>query len=336
MNSILNKPNLVATLLFFALLFAAVSQNVNIAVAQTNVATVIVMPTTGGTTDPTPGEYTYSNGTNIVLRAIPDSGYTFSYWIVSGDLTTGHTASQSQPVAIINPDTGEIVGYFPAVGSTAAIDSLTFKNNPTNITCGYGYSYTYTAIFAPVSAPSPAPGPVDAVVIVMPTTGGTVTPAAGRHTYSNGTVIDISATPASGYEFKYWLVSGDFTPGHTGTQYSFIQDDNGNIIGQVPRPSVTGIDSITFTANPAHITCGYGYTYTYTAIFGPVAATTSPTPTTTPVATTAQPTATASPVPTATPTAPATTDWTMWIIIAVIAIVMIIAVVAAVMMRRKK
>ena len=235
-----------------------------------------------------------------------------------------HTTTTAQTVPIIDPDTGQITGYFPKPGSVSAVDSLTFTTNPTNITCGYGYSYTYTAIFAPVSGPSPAPASTDAIVIVMPTTGGTVTPAAGQYKYSNGTVIDISATPASGYVFKYWLISGDNTPGHTTSYISVITDDNGNVIGQIPRVSTTGIDSTTFTANPAHITCGYGYTYTYTAIFGP-AATTAPSPA-----------VTSTPAPTTPPPSTATTDWTMWIIIAVVAIIVVIVAVVAVMMRKKK
>ena len=40
-----------------------------------------------------------------------------------------------------------------------------------------------------------------------PIGGGTTSPAVGTHTYSSGTVVDISATPASGYQFYHW--SGD-------------------------------------------------------------------------------------------------------------------------------
>lgn len=37
----------------------------------------------GGTTDPLPGTYSYTEGTEVAIRAVPDSGYTFSGW--SGD-----------------------------------------------------------------------------------------------------------------------------------------------------------------------------------------------------------------------------------------------------------
>jgi uncharacterized repeat protein (TIGR02543 family) len=37
----------------------------------------------GGTTDPSPGTYTYDSVTSVTIRAIPDTGYTFTSW--SGD-----------------------------------------------------------------------------------------------------------------------------------------------------------------------------------------------------------------------------------------------------------
>ena len=304
-------------------------------------AVVLILPSTGGTTDPVPGNYTYNNGDVFNMTAVPSSGFQFSYWIISGAYAPGHTSGGIG--YITDPDTGAII-QLPTPISTAAIDSLVVTKAQLNITCGFGYTYNYQAVFTPIGGPSPVPSTTDAVVIVMPTTGGTVTPAAGSHTYSNGTVIDISATPASGYKFSYWLVSGSNIQGHTTTQISTIVDDNGNIIAQIPKPSVSGIDSITFTANPAHITCGYGYTYTYTAIFEPVSATTSPTPTTTPVATqtpaTPTPVTTSTPAatPEVTPTPISTGGIDTWVIaaVAVVIIIIIIAVVAVMMMRRKK
>ncbi len=332
----LNREKTLPIALLVTLTVFVVCQGISMTAAQTDVATVIVMPTTGGTTDPTPGQYTYNNGTNIVLTAIPDSGYTFSYWIISGELLPGHTTSQAQPVTVVDPNTGEVIGTFPARVTAQAIDSLVFSTNPTNITCGYGYTYIYTAVFAPATPatqPSPAPTSTDAVVIVMPTNGGTVSPAAGLYTYPNGSVITISATPNPGYQFSYWLVSGNYTQGHGDVAISTITDDSGQAIGQVPRVGTSGIDSITFTANPAKITCGYGYTYTYTAIFS--AASSTPTPTVSPtLVATASPEPTATPAPTPTPTAG--TDWTIWIVIAAVIIVIVIVVVAAVLMRKKK
>jgi uncharacterized repeat protein (TIGR02543 family) len=44
---------------------------------------------------------------------------------------------------------------------------------------------------------------------VDPVGSGTTDPAVGTHTYAEDTVVDITATPATGYEFDHW--SGDCT-----------------------------------------------------------------------------------------------------------------------------
>ena len=44
---------------------------------------------------------------------------------------------------------------------------------------------------------------------VSPTGGGTISPAAGTHTYAEGTVVSVTVSPATGYTFSSW--SGDCT-----------------------------------------------------------------------------------------------------------------------------
>ncbi len=320
--------------------------SVGSALAQTtDMATVVIPPSLWGTTNPAPGTYTYANGTNIVLTAIPDAGYAFHYWVASGNLTPGHESGQ--PSYIIDPDTGEIIGSIPRPPTPSAIDNLVFTNNPATITCGYGYTYTYQAVFTPIGTPVPA-GPTEAVVVILPTAGGTTDPAAGTHIYSSGTKIELKATPAAGYQFMYWVVSGNATPGHEPAQPSIIIDpDTGQQIASIPRPPTpTAIDSLVFTANPAEITCGYGYTYNYQAVFeqttqptSPPVSTpppTTPTPvsTTPPITTTAPPATTPPPTPSPTPT-PAG-DSTLLIVAVVVIVIIIIIVIAAVAMRRKK
>jgi uncharacterized repeat protein (TIGR02543 family) len=39
---------------------------------------------------------------------------------------------------------------------------------------------------------------------VDPVGGGTTSPAVGVHTYAENAVVDITATPAAGYEFDHW------------------------------------------------------------------------------------------------------------------------------------
>jgi len=46
-----------------------------------------IVASEGGTTQPAPGSYTYTHGTEIDIRALPDEGYDFSQW--SGDVPPG-------------------------------------------------------------------------------------------------------------------------------------------------------------------------------------------------------------------------------------------------------
>ena len=52
--------------------------------------------------------------------------------------------------------------------------------------------------------PAPTGPPHDLTMAVSPSGGGTTTPAVGAHTYAEGTVVNISATPNPGYVFDHW------------------------------------------------------------------------------------------------------------------------------------
>ena len=78
-------------------------------------AVVVVLDSIGGSTNPGPGTYYYTDGTTISLTATPDSGYEFVTWVAVGE--------ENHPT--------------------------TFTDNPTAITCGYGYTYDYQAMFEP-------------------------------------------------------------------------------------------------------------------------------------------------------------------------------------------
>jgi len=63
--------------------------------------TLLLASESGGTTDPLPGTYTYNCGTEVTIKAIPESGYRFSEW--SGD------ASGTDNPTTINVDSDKSV-----------------------------------------------------------------------------------------------------------------------------------------------------------------------------------------------------------------------------------
>jgi len=58
--------------------------------------TLAILPSTGGTTNPVTGNYTYTAGTNATIEAIPDAGYHFEYW-----LQDGFNAGSINPITIL-------------------------------------------------------------------------------------------------------------------------------------------------------------------------------------------------------------------------------------------
>jgi hypothetical protein len=202
----------------------------------TNTAVVAVIASTGGTSDPAPGTYTYNYGDTITLEATADSGFKFQYWVISGNYAPGHN------VPPINyPEQAESdpnwVPDFPSQ-ATVTEDSLVTSTNPLNIICGYGYTFAYQPVFTPVTPTGSTEGN-DAVVVVLDALGGSTDPDPGTYRYLDGSTISLTATPDDGYDFQYWVAVGE--DGHPAT----IDD------------------------NPANIICGYGYTYSYQAMFAP-------------------------------------------------------------------
>ncbi len=64
--------------------YATLTQGANSAPFPSYTLTVSTSPLSAGTTDPSPGSYTYSAGSSVTVRAIPNSGWKFSGWFVNG------------------------------------------------------------------------------------------------------------------------------------------------------------------------------------------------------------------------------------------------------------
>ncbi len=91
-----------------------------------------ISSTTGGTTDPAPGSYTYDPGTEVTIEAIPDSGYGFSGW--TGDVLDGH--ENDNPITIT-------------------------MDGDKSITANFIRQYTLTIAAGAGGATSPSPGSYD-------------------------------------------------------------------------------------------------------------------------------------------------------------------------------
>ena len=223
------------------------------------VDTVVVHPSSGGTTYPSSGSYYYDKIADITLRAVPNSGNSFQYWVVSG-------SSYGQPAAIVDPNTGETIDSFPR--SQAGVDSIVVKTNPVNITLGRGGRHHFQAVFASTDGVS---HDNIATAVILPSQELT-SPAAGTYTYGIDEGIALTAeSGASANYFSYWVLSGRVTPSSGATQIASVYDsDTGELLGSFPRPQTSEVDSLVIRTASVNITGGNGYVIQYEAVFDPI------------------------------------------------------------------
>jgi len=129
-------------------------------------------------------QYVYEKRGSIVYQEVPSPSMTGAGF--SGIYTVG-TYPEYETIAMY-PSTGHL--RITVTPSQATVDYV--RSNTT------GVSYSYTI------APNTPPVTHDLTIAVDPVGGGTTTPAVGLHTYTEGTNVNVTATPALGYAFDYW------------------------------------------------------------------------------------------------------------------------------------
>jgi hypothetical protein len=222
MSNIKNRKILTLTALATVLLVAIMASTFFSVTAQ-GTATVVVLDSVGGTVTPA-GTTTYPDGTAVTLTATPmDDTYFFSYWII--------------------------------VSNTG---SDTLFDNPATLTVAGGQTYAVQAVFDVVQPPPgvqnlPTNMATAAIVVVLPSAGGTTDPPQGTYALADATQLMLKATAQSGWQFSHWTICGSST-NHGGEPVNWTR-----------------------TANPYNVNHGYGYTYYYQAVFTPVGST-EPTP----------------------------------------------------------
>jgi len=105
--------------------------------------TLTIQTTTGGTTDPSPGDYQYTEGTVVTVTAIPSSGYEFDYWILDSVTKT------KNPIDVTMDANHTITAYFAAIEYILTIETTTGGTTdpaPGTYTHPEGASVVVTAI----------------------------------------------------------------------------------------------------------------------------------------------------------------------------------------------
>jgi hypothetical protein len=94
-------------------------------------------------------------------------------------------------------------------------------------------------------------------VSATPTSGGTITPSAGTLKYAKGTAVSVSATPASGFTFKNWVLDGTAVSGATITVTMGMNHTLSAVFEAQQGLTITVSPSGGGTTNPAAGTIAY-------------------------------------------------------------------------------
>ena len=170
----MNNCKVVALILLSSLLVLAA---LNASVQAQSQATVTVLSSLGGTSDPDVGTTSYDAGTEVTLTATPIDGFVFVNWQIATPSGTTTTA-----------------------------------DNPATLTVDAGVDYAAQPIFVPLENP-PAGVPVTdystaAIVVVLSSVGGTTSPPPATYALADASELMLTATAASGFQFSHWVIGG--------------------------------------------------------------------------------------------------------------------------------
>jgi hypothetical protein len=106
--------------------------------------TFTITTTSGGTTNPPPGTYTYSSGTTVQVTALPNSGYIFNQWVLN---STGVTSTINPILVTLNMNHTLEAFFSPAP------PPLTVTISPMDSTVDVGESVFFTSSVSGGTAP---------------------------------------------------------------------------------------------------------------------------------------------------------------------------------------
>ena len=198
----------------------------------THVVTLSISAGSGGTTGPAPGSYLYDWDTDATITANPAVGYEFSGW-------NGSLSGTENPATIVMDSDKSISASFSRITYTLSVSASNgsislspaggIYNSGTVVTLtatpasGYkfdGWGGAVSGTANPISITMDVNKSVSAnfsqikYTLSITATNGSITLSPAGGTYPVGTVVTLTATPASGYKFDgcSWAVSGTTNP----------------------------------------------------------------------------------------------------------------------------
>jgi uncharacterized repeat protein (TIGR02543 family) len=240
-------------------------------------------PSTGGTTT---GGGTYNSSNSVTVTATPNSGYTFTNWTENGTVVStnasytftisGNRTLEANFTAIrytlttsSNPANG---GWTTGGGTYIFGQSVTITAAPNN-----GYNFVNWTEGNNVVSPSPyhnlyidgnrtfvANFAIITYTLTITSVNGTVTKNPDQANYNQGSAVQLTATPSTGYTFTGW--SGDATGSTNPLTVTMNSDKNITANFTINTYTLTlNATNGTVAKNPDRANYNYGSTVQLTA-----------------------------------------------------------------------
>jgi len=195
--------------------------------------TLTITTTSGGTTKPLPGKYSYSAGTQVEVLAIPDTNNLFDHWKLDGK-----NAGTINPIKVLMNSNHTLQAIFKLLTHNLTITTTaggTTNPKPGNYTHANGTVVSVTAIpdasyvfdhwerdGSNIGSKNPIDIIMDAnhtvlavfalrkyTLIITSTAGGNTNPTPGTRNYTVGSSVIVTAIPSLSYSFDHWLLDGE-------------------------------------------------------------------------------------------------------------------------------
>ncbi len=190
--------------------------------------TLTITSTSGGTTNPIPGNHTFPEDTLATVAATPFTDYVFDHWeldseSIGSDNPTNVTMNIDHTLGAVFTRitytlTISVSGHGttdPAVGSHGYASGSTASVSATPAS---GWSFDHWVLDG---SPGGSTTPIDVLMdadhtlravftqitytlAITTTAGGSTSPSPGAHLYSSGTNVPVTANPDTGYIFDHW------------------------------------------------------------------------------------------------------------------------------------
>ena len=165
--------------------------------------TLTITATTGGTTNPAPGTYTYTAGTTVQVTELPDGNYLFDHWELDG------SSSLANPISIYMGGDHTLKAFFKPIPLPPSVTI-----SPPSATINLGYSVLFTSFPTGGTPPysyqwyvngNPVLGATSDTFSFKPMSTGThyvylkVTDIDGNSTQSTTSTVYVIPFPTGGY-----------------------------------------------------------------------------------------------------------------------------------------